>query len=677
MTPAKLSTQPSRQITKNRPNNAVRAALCVAAAAINLPATAADLLSLPLEDLLKIEISSASRKVQQVQDVAAAVFVISREDIARSGANTIPEVLRMAPGVEVARIANNRWAVSIRGFNGRFANKLLVLKDGRSVYSPLFSGVLWEAEDTILSDIERIEVIRGPGAAMWGSNAVNGVINIISRSAADTPGTELVATRGTDERGGITLRHGLAVGDGHMRLSFKGFDRDPSRAISGEKSNDGWTAARAGLRGDWPAAGGGQWSLVGEAYQSRADERRDLTRFISAPPAFDARQANSGANVSLHREQPMPDGGQIDWQISADKTTVDSEALVREERQTWSAEYQRRLPLGGHELILGTSYRYSQDKLDIDNAYASQPAQRQRAWRIASVYVHDDYELIAQRLRLSGGIRVDHDNWSGTQVQPNIRLAWTPNEQTTWWSSLGRAARTPSRYELDVPYVISEASGLVTQRLFPANPLKAEKVTTLDLGFRQRVTPTLSVDLAAFASNYKEMASFRAFSPVLITQTPLQVLLPVDSTNDTPARTRGFEVAADWQVTPQWRLQPSYTRLRLRSPGTGNPVGETIQAWWEGRVASHRLSVRSSWTLDQGHKVDLWLKHVSAMRLPQLPAYTVLDVRYAYALGPKAELAIVAQNLLNTRHVEYENDYLPTQPVEMGRRVMLTGTWRF
>lgn len=661
------------QSLQSRRTSFVRALLCLGAVAVAQPSASQDLLNLPLEDLLKIEISSASRKVQQVQDVAAAVFVISRDDIARSGASSIPEVLRLAPGVEVARIANNRWAVSIRGFNGRFANKLLVLKDGRSVYSPLFSGVLWEAEDTVMSDIERIEVIRGPGASMWGSNAVNGVINIISRSAVETLGTELIATTGTEERGGVTLRHGLAVGNGHVRLSFKGFDREPSRARSGEKGNDDWAAARLGLRGDWPAQGGGRWSLMSEAYQSRADERRDLTRFSSAPPVFDARQANSGGHVSLQREQPMPDGGQVDWHISAEQTTFDSEILIREERKTLSGGYQRRLPLGGHELILGTSYRYSRDNIDVNNSYASQPAQRQRAWRIASVYVHDDYELIPQQLRLSGGIRVDHDNWSGTQIQPNVRLAWTPDSQTTWWSSLSRAARTPSRYELDIPYVIGETTSLKTLRRLPATALKAEQVNTFELGFRQRVTPKISLDLAAFASNYSELANFRS-RPV---QSGSPSVMPADSTNDTNARTRGYELAVDWQITPQWRVQPSYTRLQLRSPPTGDPTGDVIQAWWEGRVANQRLALRSSWSFNNGHKLDLWLKHVGAMGLPQLPAYTVIDMRYAIDLGRHAELAIVGQNLLNQRHVEYQGDYLPTQPVEMARSLKITGTWRF
>lgn len=670
---ARVTHLPPPQALNNWRYPLMRALLCLGVSTAALPTWAEDLLNLPLEDLLKIEIRSASRKVQQVQDVAAAVFVISRDDILRSGVRTIPEALRMAPGVEVARIANNRWAVSIRGFNGRFANKLLVLKDGRSVYSPLFSGVLWEAEDTVLSDIERIEVIRGPGAAMWGANAVNGVINIISRPAGETLGTTLMAATGTDERGAVALSHGLAVGDGHVRLTFKGLDRDPSRATSGEKGNDGWTAARLGLRGDWPAQGGGQWSLVSEAYQSRADERRDLSRFSSAPPTFDARQANSGGHLSLHREQPMSDGGQVDWQVSAEQSTLDSEALIREERQTISGEYQRRLPLGRHELILGASYRHSQDNIDVNNRYASQPDQRQRTWRIASIYAHDDYELIPQQLRLSGGIRVDHDNWSGAQVQPNVRLAWTPDSGTTWWSSLGRASRTPSRYELDIPYVISELAGFQTLRLLPANALKAEQVNTFELGYRKRISPQVSMDFAAFVSDYSDLASFRVL-PMDPTQ---PAVLPVDSTNDTQARTRGFEWATDWQISPKWRLQPSYTRLQLRSPRTGDPIGETIQAWWEGRVAHHRVSLRSSWTLDNGHQLDLWLKHVSPMRLPQLPAYTVLDVRYAIKLGPHAELAVVGQNLLNQRHVEYQSDYLPTQPTEIGRSISIKGTWRF
>lgn len=659
----------------------MRRSFILVAALIALPALANErFFSLALEDLLKIELSSASRKVQQVQDVAAAVFVISHDDIARSGARSVPEVLRLAPGVEVAHIANNRWAVSIRGFNGRFANKLLVLKDGRSVYSPLFSGVLWEAEDVILSDIERIEVIRGPGAAMWGTNAVNGVINIISRTASDTQGSEVVAATATDEPGSVTLRHGFKLGDGHWRISAKGFDQLPAKTAGGLDGNDGWTAGRLGLRGDWPGAGGSRWTLTGETYRSRADERRDVTRFNVAPSLIDIQQHNAGTFLSLRREQPMAEGGQLDWQLSAEHTDLNSELLVHEQRHTFSGEVQQRRPLGRHELIWGASYRQSTDDIQMLNANSAYlMAQPQQDWRIVSGFVHGEYELISNLLRLSGGIRLDHDNWSGTQAQPDVRIAWTPDTVTTWWSSLARAARTPSRFELDIPYGIDEGSGTPVVQVLrvppPAGTLKAERVTTFELGFRQRVTPQLSLDLVAFVSDYSQLLSFISLTPQFIT--PDLLLVPVTNVNEATARTHGFELAADWQIKPSWRIQSSYSRLHLSSPRLDDPLSASVQAWWEGRVPRHRASLRSSWTLGEGRQLDLWLKYTSSLGNPQVPAYTVLDMRYAFRIGRQGEIAIVGQNLLGQRHLEFVADYLPTQQIEMGRSLQIKGTWHF
>ena len=316
----------------------VKALLLSSVTACVLPVWANDnLLDLPLEDLLKVEIRSASRKLQRVQDVAAAVTVISREDIARSGARSIPEALRLAPGVEVARIANNRWAVSMRGFNGRFAQKLLVLKDGRSIYSPLFSGVLWEAEDAIMSEIERIEVVRGASAAMWGSNAVNGVINIITRSAASTQGTEVIASSATDEPSALSLRHGFAVGDGTVRLAAKRFNQSPAKTSSGDDSNDSWHAGRVELRGDWPSAEGGRWMLSADAHQTRADDRFDYTRYGQVPPVFDVAQRNTGSSIVLRRERPTANGGTFDWQVSDETSLIEVQNTMREARNTTPA----------------------------------------------------------------------------------------------------------------------------------------------------------------------------------------------------------------------------------------------------------------------------------------------------------------------------------------------------
>jgi iron complex outermembrane receptor protein len=644
-------------------------------------------LDLPLEDLLRIELSSASRKTQQVQVVAAAVFVISREEIERSGARTIPEALRLAPGIEVARMANNRWAISVRGFNGRFANKLLVLKDGRSIYSPLFSGVLWEAEDAILDDIERIEVIRGPGAAMWGSNAVNGVINIITRNAATTQGSKVIASTATDEPASLTVRHGLAVGDGHLRISAKGFNRAPSTVANGEvgngnKGNDDWTAGRLGLRGDWPAADSGRWTLIADFSRSRADDQMDFSEFGQTQPLFDVKQVNRGSNLSLHREMPMADGGQIDWQVSAETSFFSVESLFREKRATFSSDIQRRLPLGSHELIVGASYRYSRDQVETTGPIPVPNPQQD--WRIASVFANDELALIPERLRLSGGLRVDHDNWSGMQVQPNLRLAWTPDQDTTWWSSLARAARTPSRYELDIPYVVPGSTPALPPfvpavqmvRMPPAaGSLQAERVNTLELGFRQRVTAQLSLDLVAFASQYSHLISFNTLAPQWVS--PSQIFVPVVNANDATARTHGFEMAADWQVRPDWRLQANYSRLHLRSPRLADPIETIVQSWWEGRVPRHRASLRSSWSLQEGQQLDLWLKYTSRLGNPEVPAYTALDLRYAVRIGKEAEIALVGQNLLDKRHLEFVPDYIPSPAREIGRSLMLKGTWLF
>ena len=661
--------------------------LFVVLACLSLPAWANEhLLKLPLEALLAIEISSASRKPQVVQSVAAAVFVISRDDIARSGASSIPEALRLAPGVEVARMANNRWAVSIRGFNGRFANKLLVLKDGRSIYSPLFSGVMWEAEDALLEDIERIEVIRGPGAAMWGSNAVNGVINIISRRASDTQGSQAMVSVGTNESGLIGVRQGFRMAGGDVRLSFKGFDVSPAKYPGGASGNDRWQAGRLGLRGDWQVADGARWTLQGEAHRTRADDRLDYTRYSVVPAQFDIAQRHTGSHLMLRHEQPLPDGGQVGWQISAETSGLSLQTLVSENRRTYAGEIQRRLPLGAHEVMVGASYRYSHDRLDLPNQVIvdgdgfNRP---HRDWRNFSLFIHDDYALVAGRWHLSGGLRLDHDSWSGLQAQPDIRLAWTPDSATTAWTSLSRATRTPSRLELDVPFKYSETTAIPpfvpaisTVRVAPeTGALRPEKVTALELGFRQRVSEQLSIDLSAFVSDYTDMVSLVTLPPQRVSPQLMNVLLT--NNNAARARTRGFELAADWRVSPAWRIQSQYSRLYLRSPRLSDPAAVVAQDEWEGRVPRHRASMRSSWLLPRGDQLDMWLKHTSRLNYPAVPGFTVLDLRYAWRVGPQFELSLVGQNILNARHQEFVSDYLPVVQTDIGRSLTLKGTWRF
>jgi len=388
-------------------------------------------------------------------------------------------------------------------------------------------------------------------------------------------------------------------------------------------------------------------------------------------------------NLSLHREQPMADGGQLDWQVSAETSILYAESLIREERTTVASDFQRRLPLGRHDLIVGASYRLSKDNLESLGMVTLDRAQRD--WRIGSVFANDEYVLVPDQLSLSGGVRVDHDNWSGTQVQPNVRLAWTPNRDTTWWTSLARAARTPSRGELDVTIPLTQIPANPPQAPFPTQilrvpppegTLKAEKVTTFELGYRQRVNTQLSLDLVAFVSNYSQLTSPQTQAPGFDPSLGL-VILPVSDTNNTRAHTHGFEIAADWQVNPDWRIQPTYSLLYISAPALLDPFANGQQDQLMGRVPRHRASLRSSWNLQNGNNLDLWLKYTSRLANPVVAGYTVLDLRYAFHLGKGTEIAIIGQNLLDRRHPEFVSDYLPIQQTEIGRSLMVKGTWRF
>ncbi|MGB0129616.1 MAG: TonB-dependent receptor plug domain-containing protein, partial [Rhodocyclaceae bacterium] len=354
----------------------LRAALASCLCAAALPAAAdAPLADLSLEDLLSIEVTSVSRKAQRLTDAAAAAFVVTSEDIQRSGATTIPEALRMVPGIEVARLGSGRWAVSARGFNGRFANKLLVLMDGRSIYSPLFSGVFWEAEDTLLEDIERIEVIRGPGAAMWGANAVNGVINIITKKARDTQGGLITARAGVQETGGLSARYGGAAGDGgHFRLWGKTFAHDESSAPGGgSDANDRWKASRAGFRLDKNLAAGSNLTLIGNVYDGKSNDTLLFpTLFAPYQLPTAVAQKNRGANLLGRFDWTLENGSQATLQSYADVTELDILPLAKERRTTFDVDFQHRLQAGTrHDLVWGLGYRWSSDDVSTGDTTAS------------------------------------------------------------------------------------------------------------------------------------------------------------------------------------------------------------------------------------------------------------------------------------------------------------------
>lgn len=644
---------------------------------------------LSLEELVNTDVVSASRKTQSLQHVAAAVFVITQEDIARSGARTLADALAMAPGIEVAQIGNNRWAVSARGYNSRFANKLQVLKDGRSVYSPLFSGVFWEAEDTVLEDIERIEIIRGPNAAMWGSNAVNGTINIITKKARDTQGGLLAVRAGTEDKANLTARYGMALGDsGHMRLYAKGGATRASYEPDGGRSNDTGNSGMAGFRADWLMSTGNRFSLIGETYRfsdrdtwAFPDATAAATNYVNLTPST---LRLSGSHLQGRFESLQDDGAELTVQSYIAQRTLDAAGLLKEERTTVDIDVQYRLaPLGAHDLMIGANYRNSHDDITSTQGYASFTG-RNSDFRLVSVFVNDEITVVPERFKVTLGGRLENNNYSGTAFQPTARFLWTPNSEQTIWGALSRATRTPSR---------SDRDGNLAVTVVPPNPLvpfptlvqytsnhndvKPEKLDALELGYRQRFGQTLSLDITAFAHRYRDGMVVSPGAPDLSTLPLGYLTQPLSATNGQKTRINGLEVSMIAQIMPSWRLIPAYTWMHGTSSGLGDPFSESSAQSDVKKMPRHMASLRSQHSFGQAHQLDFWLKYKSRNEAMNIAGQANLDVRYAWRVARSTEVSLVGQNLLHRRTAGYLSDQLPSVPVEIGRSGYLRVDYRF
>lgn len=674
----------------------VRTCLALGAAALfgcaaHAAPDAANPPDLSLEELMRTDVVTASRKTQAVQEVAAAVFVISREDIERSGSTSLPEVLRLAPGVEVARLASGRWAVSARGFNGRFANKLLVLVDGRSIYSPLFSGVLWELEGTLLEDVERIEVIRGPGAALWGANAVNGVINIITRKARDTQGTLVAAGAGSIEKGSLVVRHGGAIQNGAYRVWAETGSYRNSDDSSGAPGNDAGRSARAGFRADWALPSGDGLSVSGGATSVKAGDRWTEASLTSPSGAISAeRTLRSDAGHLLARYNRLSgDGSETIVQTYLEYGHMRVFEAFDERRTTFDLDVQHRPRLGGaHDVVLGGTYRVSRDSIESSGIINGDP--KRRSFVLASLFANDEITLVPEQLRATLGARLEHNKFTGFEPQPHLRLAWTPNRSQTVWTAASRAVRTPSRAELDFKIDLA---------VMPANPpappvllrytgsldkeLLAEVVNAFELGFRQQLDPNLSIDIAAFHNRYTRLSGNSLGSQEFSSDPVPHVIQNLSAANGLSGQTSGLEVALDWRPVRQWRLQGAYSLLKVSVDAAPNdPVAAAAAGRYEASAPHHQLMLRASFTPMQAHDLDARWRYVSslgegAVGVTPVEAYTALDLRYAWRVLPDLVLSISGENLLQRRHAEFAPDALPSQQLEVPRSVHLKAQWQF
>jgi iron complex outermembrane receptor protein len=667
---------------------------------ISLPAHAAHTAATPesaslevsqlsLEELLNIEVTTVSRKSQRLSDTAAAAFVLTADDIQRSGATSVPEALRLVPGVEVARIGSGRWAVTARGFNSRFANKLLVLIDGRSVYSPLFSGVFWEAEDVLLDDVERIEVIRGSGAALWGANAVNGIINIVTRPALRTQGTLVSTLAGNEDRGQIGLRHGwMADADTAMRIWAKAGERQRVLDAQDERTGAAWDYQRAGLRLDRDTASGGHLLLTGDVQTGHSGETL-IAASLSAPYAQDVetRQSNDGGSLLGRYEWTTDSGNPASVQAYVSRDGIRLDGVLNEHRTTVDLDFQTRLPVSGaHDVIWGGGMRHSQDNIQGGPVGTIAVAPARRRQEMFSLFVHDEYTLVPDTWKLIAGGKAEHNSYTGMEWQPNVRALWTPDPHQSAWAALSRAVRTPSRAERDFainlqtlpPNSASNPSPFpVLVHVLPGTTLQSEKVVTAEVGYRRQWSATASLDVTAYRSQYRDLRAGYAVDQTVVGQGSSMYIVSNNATNNgLSAHANGLEAVMDWYPTTAWRLQATYSWLHLRVQRSGEAAGDSAADNYEGNSPKQQLGLRSLLDLPGNAQLDLRVKRVGPRPLVGIGAYTEFDARWAWRITPQCELSVVGQNLLGA-HVESNSDPLPSMTLKIPRSAYIKARWQF
>jgi len=653
-----------------------------------------DLMAMSLEELTSLQVTSISRKLQTVSESAAAVFVITREDIRRSGVTSIPEALRMAPGLSVARMDGSKWAVASRGFNGRFLNKMQVLIDGRSVYSPPFSNTFWDMQDTLLDDIERIEVTRGPGGTLWGANAVNGVINVITRNTRDTQGVLVKSGYGTEEEGFAALRYGGKSGDqAWYRGYVKYFNRGPLQDHGLGEANDDWNAFRGGFRLDATPGGRDEFTLQGEAFSGTAGQQDRLWVLNPAPGTiFDYMNHQvsdtrfGGGHLLARWQHQLADGGDFALQAYYDRSYRDEQVLMKEVWDVFDVDFQHRFFLGErHELLWGAGYRLITD--DIEDGELISFDDGSRSDQLFSFFVQDEISLVPEKLRLLIGSKFEHNDYTGFEYQPNIRLVWTPDKRHTLWGAVSRAVRTPSRMEnnADIFYGIAPPDfifpGPWPKKLvvLGSEDFKAEKSLSYELGYRFRPIPRISFDTALFYSRYWDHRSgeFTSYTPQPDPPVPHFVITQVEG-NKLQAETYGLEVTADWHALSWWRLQGTYSLLKVNTWLESDSSDILSAMVLETSSPQQQASLRSSFDLGRDWELDLWLRYVDRISIYVAEAddYISLDMRLAWRPSAGLELALVGQNLLEDSREEFHAEF-GTVSTEVPRGFYLQATWQY
>lgn len=636
-----------------------------------------DVSRLTFEQLLDVEVETVSlgKKAQKLEDTPAAIHVITQEDIRRSGLTSLPEMLRLAPGLQVARIDGGTWAISSRGFNAKNSDNLLVMIDGRVIHNQTFTGVYWDMQDVLPEDIERIEVVRGPGGALWGANAVTGVINVITKSASTTQGGLVSAAAGNYERQS-SVRYGGKLGDsGHFRVYARNVEQDAFPSLAGGSGHDGRKLGSGGFRADWALPEGNSLTVQGNVFDGASDHTG--TQLSIAPPsskpinyAIDLR----GQNLLARWKQVRSAAEEWSVQVYFDHYERYYYNLG-ERRTTFDVDFLHRLPLGtGHDLLWGLSYRNLQDWFDNSPVVYFVPGSRHD--NVVSAFVQDEVAVHGDALKLIAGSKFEHNHYTGFEVQPNLRLLWKVDEQHTAWAAASKAVHTPSRTDADGRVVAAAFTGsngtTNLMRLQGNRDVLSETVYAYEAGYRVRPNERVQGDLALFYSRHYDMMSIEPGTPFMEAG---RLVIPQNFRNKAHATTYGLELSGSWKPTDRWSLKAGYAWLKMHL-GTDADSKDTSVKPGEGESPQHQFQLQVFHTPAANLDLSASLYHVDALPAMSIPAHTRLDLRAAWRPRRDLELSLIGRNLLDSGHPEFVNAGGP-RSTELPRSVLGMATWRF
>jgi len=653
--------------------SAVTLPLCLAFAAL-AQTTPESLKQLSLEQLSQIEVTSVTKEPVPAFKAPVALSVLTSEQIHTSGARTLPDLLRLIPGVNVAQIDSSDWAIGIRGFQGKLSRSVLVLIDGRSVYTPLFAGVYWEMQDVMIEDIERIEVIRGPGGTIWGSNAVDGVINIITKNSRNTHGALVDAGGGNVEQGALSWRYGGGTDSLSYRLYGKGFTRAPEFHSDG-KNFDDWRRGQLVFRIDARLSKRDELTVQGDAYGGEAGQALQISTFT--PPAIAITQgekAFSGENIMAAYRHVLASGSDIQIRTYYDRTDR-RELNYREIRNTFDVDFIHHLPFKRHDVTWGLGIKSSPSHFfQTVPALVFSPAHD--TYNIFSAFLQDDIALRPNRLNLTLGSKFEHTTTSGFNAQPSARLSWTPNDTQTIWTAVTRAVRTSSRIEdsFELSF-LSQPSIPLFLRLIGDGKFTPEQLVSYEAGYRHYIAKHGFVTLSLFHNRYHDLLSVES-GPLIVeaVPAPTHLVLPLYLRNGIAANSTGGELAGVWDFNSWWRLRASLSVVQMDARRQAGSNDASTVGQLEGDTPSHGSTIQSSFKLPRHVDLNMTYRYVSAVPDQHVRSYSTGDVRIGWRPKGPCEFEVVGRNLLQPSHIEYGG--VPGPLIAIKRSVYAGILWR-